>query len=114
MTNTLEGTTAGVLKGGTADCFEREKEFAKGAIETTLPPSTRWHCPGPLVTAGNEWFHLPWKCPFEKDQSWGEGGKRRFHDSEPRGDGPAFISMFLELRRGISPLISSSILGSYP
>lgn len=91
----------GCLKIGTADFFEREKEFAKGAIETCPPPSNPVVLPGPLVTAGNEWVHLPWKCPFEKDRPWGEGRKRRFHDSEPRGDGPAFISMFLELRRGL-------------
>lgn len=36
----------GCLKIGTADFFEREKEFAKGAIETCPPPTPaiRWYC----------------------------------------------------------------------
>lgn len=49
----LKEPRQGCLQVGAADCFEREKEFAKGAAETT-PPST------PSLVA------LPWATGYSR------------------------------------------------
>lgn len=59
----------------------------KKAIKTPSPVVLSWT----TVIAGNEWFLLPWKCPFEKDLP-GVGGRGAFTIqvfSGTWGDGPA-------------------------
>lgn len=86
------------LKIRTADSSRGRRNSPK---ERSKPP-TRWYC----------WDHsYSRKCmvssslemSFQKKTSpgWGSGGKRRFHDSEPRGDGPALHPYSWSCCRGL-------------